>query len=233
MDPDSIGRLLADLDRFPGPRAARFDGAAPLSGRVAVLPAAFNPPTLAHAHLLGLAAREPGVDLAAALLSTRNVDKGVDGATLAQRVEMLIALAATQPFAVLATNQARLADQSLALAGSFPGVEFDFVVGYDTLVRLFDERYYTDMRAELAPFFQRHRLIATNRAHHQVGEVDRFVREHPVAAGHAGRILIRALEDEPASYSSTASRNQAASGQDLAQLPPPVAAYVRGHGLYR
>lgn len=135
--------------------------------------------------------------------------------------------------AVLATNQARLADQSRALDASLPGVEFDFVVGYDTLVRLFDERYYSDMDAELVPFFARHRLIATNRAHHTLKEVRRFVQDHPTACAHAPRILIRQLEDEPASYSSSASRDHAASGDDLPQLPPPVAAYIRRHNLYR
>ncbi len=200
---------------------------------MAVLPAAFNPPTLAHAHLLALAAGEPGIDLAAVLLTTRNVDKDLHGATLAQRVEMLLALAAAQPLAVLAANQARLADQSLALTTCFPGVEFDFVVGYDTLVRLFDERYYADMTAELAPFFARHRLIATNRSHHTIDELRLFVESHPLAQACATRILIRQLDDEPASYSSTAARNHAASGDDLPQVPPPVARYIQTHRLYR
>jgi nicotinic acid mononucleotide adenylyltransferase len=145
---------------------------------------------------------------------------------------MLLALAASQPFAVLATNQARLADQSRALEHSFPRVEFDFIVGYDTLIRLFDDRYYEDMAAELAPFFERHRLIATNRAHFALAEVERFVRDHPLAASHADRILIRGLDDEPASYSSTASRNHAAAGEALPQVPAPVANYIREHNLY-
>lgn len=198
-----------------------------------MLPAAFNPPTLAHLHLLDLAAREPGVQLAAALLSTRNVDKDVHGATLAQRLEMLLALDAAQPFAVVATNQARLVDQSRALVSSFPGTECDFVVGYDTLVRLFDQRYYTDMATELAPFFERHRLIATNRAPHPLDEVRHFVENHPLATEHAARILLRELADESASYSSTASRTHAAYGEELPQLPPQVAMYVRAHGLYQ
>jgi nicotinic acid mononucleotide adenylyltransferase len=229
----SGSQLLIQLASTSEPLAGRFDDGPPLSGRVAVLPAAFNPPTLAHAHLLALAAREPDVDGAGALLTTRNVDKDLHGATFEQRLEMLLALAATQPLAVLATNQARLADQSLALVRSLPGVTFDFVVGYDTLVRLFDDRYYTDMSAELAPFFARHRLIATNRAQHSVAEVERFVRAHPQAAKHADRILIRAIDDAPASYSSTASRDHAATGADLAQLPPPVAEYIRSNQLYR
>jgi nicotinic acid mononucleotide adenylyltransferase len=204
-----------------------------MAGRVAVLPAAFNPPTLAHAHLLELGTRDPDIDSSAALLTTRNVDKDLHGASLEQRVEMLLALAASQPLAVLGTNQARLTDQSRALAAAFPAVEWDFVVGYDTLVRLFDPRYYGDMNVELAPFFARHRLIATNRAHHSTAEVRRFVESNPAANAHAGRILVRELHDEPASYSSTASRNHAATGEALAQLPVPVAAYIQAHGLYR
>ncbi len=233
MPPTATTQLLASLERDPGARALRFDARPAFAGRVAVLPAAFNPPTLAHLHLLQLAAREPGVDSAAALLSTRNVDKGLHGATLPQRIDMLLALAESHPIAVLATNRARLADQSHALQASFPGVDFEFVVGYDTLVRLFDERYYDDMGADLAAFFERHRLIATNRAHHSTAEVERFIRDDPLAATHAARILVRTLDDEPASYSSTASRNHAAVGHDLPQLPPPVAAYIRTHNLYR
>ena len=60
-------------------------------GRVAVLPSAFNPPTIAHLHLLEQALRVEGVTLAAAMLSTRNVAKGVVGAGLADRVGMLLA----------------------------------------------------------------------------------------------------------------------------------------------
>ena len=233
MPAETVAERLTRLDAAPEPLAARFDSGPAFSGRVAVLPAAFNPPTIAHAHLLRLAAGEGDIDAAAALLSTKNVDKGLHGATLEQRVEMLLAMAGGEPFGVLATNQARLADQSAALEQSFPGVDFDFVVGYDTLVRLFDERYYEDMPADLARFFAAHRVMATNRAEHSVADVARFVREHRVAAPHADRILVREVDDEPASYSSSASRGHAAIGADLAQLPALVAAYVREHGLYR
>jgi nicotinic acid mononucleotide adenylyltransferase len=228
-----IAGILDRLESSGEPLVARFDQGPPLAGRIAVLPAAFNPPTLAHAHLLALGAEEPGIDTAAALLSTRNVDKGLHGATLEQRVEMLLALPEEQPIAVLAANQARLVDQSRALERSFPGVEFDFIVGYDTLVRLFDPRYYEDMRAELEPFFARHRVLATNRAHHRTDEVQRFIASDPIARQFRPRILVRSIPDKPASYSSSTSREHAASGVELSQLPASVAAYVREHRLYR
>ncbi len=231
MAPDLVAQLQFLETNLP-PAAVRFDRGPAFLGRVVVLPAAYNPPTIAHLHLLELATREPGITAASAFLSTRNVDKGVHGATLVQRVEMLLALAETNAFAVLATNQARLADQSRALTETFDGVEFDFIVGYDTLERVFDERYYEDIAAELAPFFAAHRLLATNRAEHGIAEVERFVEEHPLARHYQDRILIRELDEHPASLSSTAAREDASAGLESAQLPPAVAAYIREHGLY-
>src|SRR6185437_10745724 len=121
------------------------------------------PPTLAHLHLLETAAAlEPG-GRPAALLSTRNVAKGVFGAALADRVGMLLAMHAIHPaLGVLATNAARLVEQARALRAEFEDAQFDFVVGHDTLVRLFDAVYYTDMQAGLGEFFAHHRVIATN-----------------------------------------------------------------------
>ena len=232
MIPD-LANQLRYLDALPAPTVRRFDPGPPLAGSVAVLPAAYNPPTLAHLHLLAMAASETGVNASAALLSTRNVDKGLHGATLAQRVEMLRALHVSDGIAVLVTNQARLVDQSLALTGAFPGVAFDFVVGYDTLVRVFDARYYGDMSAELAPFFAGHRLIATNRAEHSIAEVARFVEDTALARQYRDRILIREVDDHHASLSSTRAREHTAAGPGSPDLPPAIAAYIRNHGLYR
>lgn len=231
--PSAISYQLANLDRGAGHAVLRFDGGPPLTGRVAVLPSAFNPPTLAHLHLLETGLDVPGVGSAAALLSTRNVDKALHGATLAQRIEMLLLLARPGRLAVLATNAARLADQGDALRETFAGVEFDFIVGYDTLVRLFEERYYTDMPAELHRFFGSHRVIATNRAQHTVDEVERFLRSDATARLFADRVLVREIDGHPASLSSTAARSDAAAGVDHPHLPRQVADYIRRHGLYR
>jgi nicotinic acid mononucleotide adenylyltransferase len=231
--PSTLARQLADLDRAAAHVVARFGDGPPFAGRIAVLPSAFNPPTLAHLQLLETGREAPGVAGVGALLSTRNVDKGLHGATLAQRVEMLLSLARPGRLAVLATNAARLADQGGALRETFAGVEFDFIVGYDTLVRLFDASYYTDMQAELERFFANHRVIATNRAEHGVDEVERFLGADATATRFADRVLVREIDDHPASLSSTAARNDAAAGVDHPHLPRPVADYIRRHGLYR
>jgi len=224
--------VLADLHESPSFRAARFDEGPAFAGRVAVLPSAFNPPTRAHVGLLELAADVPGISHVAALLTTNNVDKSLFGAPLSHRVGMLLALRAPRPeVAVLGSNAARLIDQGLALETAFPGVAFDFVVGYDTLVRIFDEKYYEDMPGALDVFFARHRVIASNRAQATAGALADFLRQ-PEVAEYAGRVIVRELDTHHAGLSSTGARQSVARGEEPPALTPEVHDYIRRHRLY-
>lgn len=228
--PDLPSRIRI-LELSAVPMVVRFDDAAPLTGPVAVLPSAFNPPTRAHLHLLASSAERLGATQAA-LLTTRNVAKGVTGASHVQRMEMLLAAkAATPSLAVLAANQARIIDQAATLRQTFPMATFAFVLGHDTLVRLFDRSYYSNMAAELASFFEHHTLLVTNRARHSIAEVEAFVAAQ--ASEFADRITPLEIDGHHASLSSTSARGHAAAGEDAPSLTPEVAEYVRTHGLYR
>jgi nicotinic acid mononucleotide adenylyltransferase len=223
---------LAELHETPAFAAARFDSDAQLDGLYAVLPSAFNPPTLAHLGLLELALQEADIDGAAALLSTKNVDKQLFGASLSHRVGMLLELAQSRDWlSVLASNAARIVDQARGLRIDFPGIEWDFVLGYDTLVRLFDPKYYRRMDDALADFFFHHRVIAVNRAPATVQAIADFVDSNHLARRHSGRILIRELDSERAGMSSTVARESIAGGGNAA-LTPEVHAYIVRHGLY-
>ena len=154
---DDLVSRLQQLDANPEPAAVRFDAARAVCRAVLRL---FNPPTLAHKHLLesarairelanppspateGSRERGPGSEGLIALLTTKNVDKGLHGASLADRIGMLLALESELPgLAVVASNQARIIDQAEALTRSFAGLEsLAFVVGFDTLERLFARR---------------------------------------------------------------------------------------------
>lgn len=171
-------------------------------------------------------------DSAVALLTTRNVAKDVFGASLPDRIGMLLALKDTHPeLSVVAANVARIADQAQSLREALPGMSFDFVVGYDTLVRLFEPRFYENMTAELAAFFAEHRVIAANRGEARVETVHDFLAE-PIVESFAARITVLELDAHSASLSSSTAREEIAFGTKSAALPPPVLAYIRERGLY-
>jgi nicotinic acid mononucleotide adenylyltransferase len=213
-------------------RAARIDGGGDLEPRVAVLPASFNPPTLAHLELLAEALDVPGVASAAFLLTTRNVDKEESGASYADRLGMLLSLGPGAPVTLI-SNAARIADQGAALRQAFPALPFDFVVGYDTLVRLFDERYYEAMHPVLGEFFRHHRLIAANRGPHDVAAVERYLEGDPNAAPYRRQIIVAEVHEEAALMSSSLVRSHLSLHGGSPHLPREVADYIRAHGLYR
>jgi nicotinic acid mononucleotide adenylyltransferase len=212
--------------------AARVDGGTALESRVAVLPASFNPPTLAHLELLAESLEVPGVASTAFLLSTRNVDKQEFGAGYADRLGMLLSLGPAAPV-VLISNAARIADQAVAIRHAFPGLDFDFVVGYDTLLRLFDRRYYDAMHEVLGEFFTHHRLIAANRGAHDVAAVERYLAADPDAARYRDSIIVAEVHEEAALMSSSLVRSHLALEGASPHLPREVARYIRAHGLYR
>ncbi len=228
----TLAERLGQLAAEEAPAAARFDSDEPVEGGWAVLPSAFNPPTRAHLRLLDLALAVEGVEGGAALLTTRNVAKGIEGAALADRIGMLLAARASRPgLAVLAANQARIVDQASALRATWPGASFDFVLGYDTLIRLFDERYYAGaMERELDPFFERHRVVAANRGEVTASGVDAYVAEQ--ASHYDGRIVAVALDEAHGRMASSDARARIAGGEGSGDVPAEVAAYIREHGLY-
>lgn len=228
----TIEERLADLARSEAPAVTRFDAEEGLRGGWAVLPSAFNPPTRAHLRLLDLAQGVEGVTGGAAVLTTRNVAKGVEGAALEDRIGMLLAARESRPgLAVLGANQARIVDQAAGLRDAWPGAGFDFVLGYDTLVRLFDEQYYTGkVETVLDPFFERHRVIAATRGEVTEGEMREWVTER--APRHADRIVTIVLDQEHGRIASSEIRARIEAGEWSDDLPEGVAEYIREHGLY-
>ncbi len=207
-------RLMLDrMDAEAGFAIARMDAGPVLESRIAVLPASFNPPTIAHVELLERAKDVAGVATSVALLTTRNVDKGPSGATYEQRVAMLLALELPAT-GVFVSNAARIADQASALRSTFPAQQFDFVVGYDTLVRLFDRTYYhEDLARILDDYFSHHRVIAATRGDHGLDAIGAFLNAESAARDYAERIVPLDLGEELAGVSSTEAREQIRVGR--------------------
>ncbi|KAF9566432.1 hypothetical protein EC968_003743 [Mortierella alpina] len=174
--------------------------------RIAVLDSSFNPPTKAHYHLLKAAARV-GCDAVLLLLATNNVDKGQTGASAIERLEMMEAMAmdairnekeepALRHMAVGLTIHARFMDKAQPILDSYPPntVQLSWIMGHDTMTRLFDPKYYKDVRTDMAPFFEQCDVICSSRPGYGTrDEMMQFVEQ----SGHASKVtLVDILDDE-------------------------------------
>ena len=212
--------------------------------RISVLDSSFNPPTLAHLALANTYlppewTSHESVDYDAKLLlfSIKNVDKVFKpgDASHLQRLEMMSLLAqrmTSTNVAIAITTEPTFVRKSEALLAFFkqkfpssptqrsPTIELNFLVGLDTLERLFSPRYYStqaDMKASLHKFISpspegdNSRVVSARRIFTPIASQASV--DTPDAADlinhylDSGRIAIVHIGEELSTYSSTAIRN--------------------------
>jgi nicotinic acid mononucleotide adenylyltransferase len=156
------------------------------------------------------------------LLAKANVDKTVFGLPLAARLLTLKRYTEDhQRFSVGVSSHGRYIDKVTALKTiSPPETEFYFIVGYDTLVRIFDPKYYTDFHAELEELFRTARFIVANRAEADIETIESFMTQ-PEIRRYAPYVSCILLPDVYAYMSSTEVRELLARGEAIEHLVPP------------
>ncbi|KAI8989592.1 hypothetical protein BDB01DRAFT_718454 [Pilobolus umbonatus] len=184
--------------------------------RILILDSSFNPPTKAHENLFlkALDSHPPHYfDSSLLLFSTRNVDKDLHGASVLQRVQMMEIMARTlEPgnIAVGLTSHGKFVDKAKVIDDWYHQLprnkrklELYFIVGYDTVVRLFDPKYYApeSVNEALEPFFRHHHLIWANR---KMG--DESLYEMAWQNQASDKIHQIELDPEVSDYSSTKAR---------------------------
>ena len=213
LDPTALPRIelvhrAAQSISKPGKKLGIFSGS-------------FNPLTLAHTKMVEDTIAEYGLDELLLLLAKANVDKGVFGLPLAARLLTLKKYTANrQRFSVGVSSHGRYIDKVTALkAISLPETEFHFIVGYDTLVRIFDPKYYTDFHAELEELFIEARFIVANRAEADIKTIASFM-DQPEIRRYAPYVSSLLLADVYAYMSSTEVRELLARGETIEHLVP-------------
>lgn len=214
--------LYDRLDPTGAPQIERVYRAPRSGKKLGILSGAFNPLTLAHTKIAESTVAEYGLDELLLLLAKANVDKGVFGLPLAARLQTLTVLAAARDrFSVGASSHGRYIDKITALKTLYPPeTEFHFIVGYDTLVRIFDPKYYTDFHPELEALFQESRFIVANRAEADIQTIERFMNG-PEIRRYAPYVSCLLLPDAYAYMSSTEVRELLARGEAIEHLVPP------------
>lgn len=190
--------------------------------KLGIFSGSFNPLTVAHIGMIKAAQEKYHLDGILLILARANVDKGVFGLSLADRLLMLKLYAANcEDFSVAACSHGKFIEKIGALKPVYPPcTHFSFIVGYDTFVRLFDPKYYTDLRGALEALFDQCRFIVANRQGYDANAV-RQVIEMPEYRCYADYIDLIELPEFFAEISSTDIRAQIQAGNSVDHLVPP------------
>ncbi|CAO3589771.1 unnamed protein product [Absidia cylindrospora] len=246
-----------------------YDNKANYTSRLPTTPhpnSSFNPPTKAHAALLKKALQTRSTDYFDAsllLFSSKNADKQLTGASVVERAQLmeLMARQATLslgcPVYVGLTRHAKFIDKATAiqqwydhhqqqqqhpsLSSSFSRLELHFILGYDTVTRLLEPKYYQPLTVKQAldPFFAHCYLICADRPGFADDTTTAFWQSDLVC-GYVDKITRISLADQGdiATISSTLARQAAAVAKDPYQalvkfVDDAVADYVMSEKLYQ
>jgi nicotinic acid mononucleotide adenylyltransferase len=195
---------------------------------VAILPGAFNPPTLAHV-ALARAALGHGFDAALFSIGTRTIDKeDAAGLSIVDRLDVLSRICRSEKrLGVVLQNRGLYVEQADAVGSALPsGCEITFVVGMDKVPQIFDPRYYDDVDAALANLFARAKLLVAARGHLDRDALLALLEEEH-AKPHAEGLGWLELAPKWRAISATAVRERLVLGEIPAELlPPEVAAFL-------
>lgn len=235
----ALGRVVEALDPSGPPKIAfvlrASEGITEPGQRLGAFSGSFNPLTRAHVRIIEQAMAEHVLDEVVLVLAKVNVDKReLFGASLPERLWMLKRFAAKRPqLSVAASSHGRFVDKVKALRAVYPeGTGIYFIVGFDTLVRVFDRKYYLDPEAELRELFSHSQFIVANRGESSVPDIRRWL-ERPACRPFATRIHPIKLDRFHAHISATRIRARIAQGQPLTDLvPPEVIPLIPKTGLY-
>ncbi len=203
---------------------------------IGVLDASFNPFTLAHEALVHHAQDTFNFDEIVLLLAKTNVDKALFGADLGQRLAMMVNYADSNTqlgthLSIAGCSHARFIDKAHALFS--PDTQIYFLVGHDTLIRIFDPRYYIDMPAELKVLFSLCHIVSANRENPSQEVFHRFM-SRPECAPFANRVHPLQLPPSFGNISSTEARKRIRAGDPITDLvPETIAQFIETFGLYK
>ena len=189
--------------------------------------------TLAHEALINTAKEACSLDEMLLLLSRTNVDKNPIEADLGQRLALLVHYARqNKDLSVGICSHARFVDKIIGLAPCYPPeTQFFFIVGYDTLVRLFDPKYYIDMQTDLHNLFQTCHFIAANRGENVPQILEDFLLGNKIRP-FADRIHPIFLHADFANISSTTVRDNIKAKVSIQHLvPEAILTGLRSQGL--
>jgi len=191
--------------------------------KLGVFSGSFNPPTVAHVRMCEHAQRQLGLHEILLLLAIVNVDKTQFDFSLQERAEMMLAVAQERSdWSVALCSHGRFVEKAKAVAEAYSeGTEVWFIVGHDTLVRIFEPRFYSDMpmHQALEHLFGLARLAVFPRGSADEGAIMEFLSRDEVKP-FADKIAVLPGEPSLLWVSSTLVRQKLRRGEPVNELVP-------------
>ncbi len=191
--------------------------------KLGIFSGSFNPITIAHIKMFEEAQGHFQLDEILLLLAKANVDKEEFGMPLAGRILTLKSYASEgNNVSIGVSSHGRYIDKIRALKAIYPdNTEYHFIVGYDTLVRIFDPKYYTDIDKELKALFSQGKFIVANRGTVDIETIKQFL-DTPMIRPYSSHISSLMLPKRYADVSSTEVRKRLENGKSISHLVPSV-----------
>ena len=203
-------------------------------GSLGIFPASFNPPTKAHLALIREARKQIHLDEILVLLDLQAMDKRFTGATWEDRIAMLGTLFEKDPTVSIGLSNRGLFLEKIGLLRRvypFP-TRFTFIVGFDTIIRILDKKYYKSRKRSLDELFEQSQFLVANRDDAEETAFELLFRKRENKR-YQGKVSFFPLPKRYGSLSSSSVRNRIAEGRSINDLVPiSVLRYIKRNGIY-
>ena len=236
-----LSRCHAIIEEIRGaPRSRIFlisksRGAGARPGKeVGIFPSSFNPITHGHMAILQGGAEMKAFQEILLVLDTQAMDKEILGATLVDRLLMLQVLFENHPqFSVGVSNRGLFLAKAEVVKEMYPkDTDITFIVGYDTLVRVFDPKYYEDREGALDRLFASCTFIVANRGDYGREAIQRLM-DSEGNRRFRDKVHFFEIPNHLAQISSNRVRQRVREGKTFARLiPAQVKEFIEKVKLY-
>ncbi len=188
---------------------------------VGIFPSSFNPITHGHMAILRGAAKIKAFQEILLVLDTQAMDKEILGATLVDRLLMLLVLFEHHPqFSVGVSNRGLFLAKAEVVKEMYPkDMDIIFIVGYDTLARVLDPKYYEDREGALDRLFAACTFMVANRGDYGRKAIKRLMASRDNRR-FRGKVQFFEIPHHLATISSNRVRQRVRERKPFAQLIP-------------
>jgi len=189
---------------------------------------------MAHLALIRAARKQAHLDEILVLLDLQAMDKRRLGATWEERITMLEILFEKDPkISIGVANRGLFFDKIEPLRCLYAAsTEFTFIVGFDTILRVMDKKYYADKRTCLEELFSRSQFLVANRGAREKEDLETLLgtRENE---RYRTKVSFFTLPKRYAFLSSSYVRGRIREGRGVKKLvPAPILRFIEKTRVY-